>query len=267
MTRFERKTVLISGGARGIGAETARLMCAEGASVVIGDILEDVGATLVAELANDGHAARFIRLDVTQPGDWDAAVALATTDFGRLDVLVNNAGIFLGVDFEDATMADWSRISAINMGGVFLGAKHCAPALKAAGQTSEHGSAIVNLSSIAGLVGAPLDPLYSMTKGGVSIFTKSLALDFARKGARIRVNSVHPGVIDTEMGQQTIDILGERYTGGDMERARKASLARHPIGRLGTVTEIAKAIMYLASDDASFTTGSNMVVDGGLTAA
>lgn len=267
MNRFEGKTVLISGGARGIGAETARLMCAEGASVVIGDILEDVGGDLAATLASDGHAAQFIRLDVTQPGDWDAAVSLATAEFGSLDVLVNNAGIFLGVDFEDATMEDWSRISAINMGGVFLGAKHCAPALKTAGEVSAHGSAIVNLSSIAGLVGAPLDPLYSMTKGGVSIFTKSLALDFARKNARIRVNSVHPGVIDTDMGQQTIDILGDRYTGGDMERARKASVARHPIGRLGTVTDIAKAIMYLSSDDASFTTGSNMVVDGGLTAA
>lgn len=267
MTRFTGKTVLISGGARGIGAETARLMCAEGANIVIGDILEEVGADLVASLVADGHQARFLRLDVTQPADWDAAVALAVADFGKLDVLVNNAGIFLGVDFEEATMEDWNRISSINMGGVFLGAKHCAPALKAAGQDSEHGSAIVNLSSIAGLVGAPLDPLYSMTKGGVSIFTKSLALDFARKKARIRVNSVHPGVIDTEMGQQTIDILGDRYTGGDMERARKASVARHPIGRLGTVTDIAKAIMYLASDDAGFTTGSNMVVDGGLTAA
>lgn len=267
MGRFDGKTALISGGARGIGAETARLLCAEGASVVIGDILEDAGKDLVATLTAEGHAARFLTLDVTKPDDWDAAVALATTDFGRLDILVNNAGIFLGVDFEDATIDDWNRISAINMGGVFLGAKHCAPALKAAGETSAHGSAIVNLSSIAGLVGAPLDPLYSMTKGGVSIFTKSLALDFARKKARIRVNSVHPGVIDTEMGQQTIDLTGERYTGGDTARARKASISRHPIGRLGTVTDIAKAILYLASDDASFTTGSNMVVDGGLTAA
>ncbi len=267
MNRFTGKTVLISGGARGIGAETARLMCHEGARVVIGDILEDVGEGLVLSLTAEGHDARFLRLDVTSPEDWDRAVSLATTEFGQLDILVNNAGIFLGVDFEDATMDDWNRISAINMGGVFLGAKHCAPALKAAGANSAHGSAIVNLSSIAGLVGAPLDPLYSMTKGGVSIFTKSLALDFARKTARIRVNSVHPGVIDTEMGQQTIDILGERYTGGDRERARKASVGRHPIGRLGTVTDIAKAILYLASDDASFVTGSNMVVDGGLTAA
>ena len=267
MNRFNGKTVLISGGARGIGAETARLMCREGAKVIIGDILEDIGSGLVTSIQAEGHDARFVRLDVTKPEDWDAAVSLATAEFGQLDVLVNNAGIFLGVDFEEATMEDWTRISAINMGGVFLGAKHCASALKAAGANSEHGSAIVNLSSIAGLVGAPLDPLYSMTKGGVSIFTKSLALDFARKNARIRVNSVHPGVIDTEMGQQTIDILGERYTGGDMERARKASVGRHPIGRLGTVTDIAKAIMYLASDDASFVTGSNMVIDGGLTAA
>ena len=267
MNRFEGKTALISGGARGIGAETARLICAEGGSVVIGDVLKDQGAALAADLTAEGRAARFVRQDVTRPEDWDAAVALAARDFGQLDILVNNAGIFLGVDFEEATIDDWNRISAINMGGVFLGAKHCAPALKAAGERSAHGSAIVNLSSIAGLVGAPLDPLYSMTKGGVSIFTKSLALDFARKKSRIRVNSVHPGVIDTEMGQQTIDLTGERYTGGDAERARKASISRHPIGRLGTVTDIAKAILYLASDDAAFTTGSNMVVDGGLTAA
>lgn len=267
MNRLDGKTALISGGARGIGAATAQLMCQAGAQVVIGDILGDTGKALVSDLCAEGYYASYVHLDVTQPESWDAGVSAALDAYAKLDILVNNAGVFLGMDFEDASLDDWNRMAAINMGGVFLGVKHCAPALKAAGANSPQGSAIVNLSSIAGLVGAPLDPLYSMTKGGVSIFTKSLALDFARKGARIRVNSVHPGVIDTDMGQQTIDILGDRYTGGDKGRAYKASVARHPIGRLGEVDDIAKAILYLASDDAGFVTGSNMVVDGGLTAA
>ena len=161
----------------------------------------------------------------------------------------------------------WHKLVAVNLTGVFLGTKLAAPALRASGAKSAHGSAIVNLASIAGLVGSPLDPLYSMTKGGVTLFTKSTALAFGRKGDRIRVNAVHPGVIETDMGEQTFVRRMAVIKSNDVEVAREASRQMHPIGRLGRPDDIASAIVFLASDDAKFMTGSSLVVDGGLTAA
>jgi 3(or 17)beta-hydroxysteroid dehydrogenase len=266
MNDLSGKVALISGAARGIGAETARLMSAAGASVVIGDVLTAAGRETAAAIVKSGGKASYVDLDVTSENAWAAAVKEATTKFGRLDILVNNAGIFIGRDIEEATLDEWHKLVAVNMTGVFLGTKMAAPALRAAGATSPHGSAIVNLASIAGLVGSPLDPLYSMTKGGVTLFTKSTALAFARKGDRIRVNSVHPGVIDTEMGAQTFQRGMAMTRSNDMDAAREASRVRHPIGRLGTADDIALAVIFLASDDAKFMTGSALVVDGGLTA-
>ncbi len=267
MNRLDGKVALISGAARGIGAETARLMSRAGASVVVADVLGDAGEATVQSIKDDGGKALYLDLDVSREDSWAAAVNAAVAEFGKLDILVNNAGLFLGKDFEEASLDDWNRLVSVNLTGVFLGTKACAPALRAAAQDSAHGSAIVNLSSIAGLVGTPLDPLYSMTKGGVTLFTKSTALDFARKQDRIRVNAVHPGVIDTQMGQKTIDVGAEMLTGNDRELALKRSIQRHPIGRLGTMDDIAHAIVFLASDDAKFMTGSSLVADGGLTAA
>ena len=267
MSRLDGKVALISGGARGIGAETARLMVEAGAKVVIGDVLTEQAEETVATLNESAEVALAVHLDVTDEASWQHAVSAAETKFGKLDILVNNAGIFLGQDFEEVSLEDWNRLVAVNLTGVFLGTRACAPALRRSGVDSAHGSAIVNLSSIAGLVGAPLDPLYSMTKGGVTIFTKSTALDFARKKDRVRVNSVHPGVIDTEMGQQTIDTGAKMFSENNTDRALQRSIQRHPMGRLGTADDIASAIVFLASDDARFMTGSALVVDGGLTAA
>jgi 3(or 17)beta-hydroxysteroid dehydrogenase len=266
MNDLTGKVALISGAARGIGAETARLMCEAGAQVVIGDILDQQGRDTAAAIVRGGHKASYVHLDVTREADWSAAVAEAQGKFGRLDILVNNAGIFTGRDFEESTLTDWHKLVAVNMTGVFLGTKIAAPALRSAGLASPHGSAIVNLASIAGLVGSPLDPLYSMTKGVVTLFTKSTALSFARKGDKIRVNSVHPGVIDTEMGAQTFVSGMAMNRSNDLEAARENSRLRHPIGRLGTADDIALAILFLASDDSKFMTGSALVVDGGLTA-
>jgi NAD(P)-dependent dehydrogenase (short-subunit alcohol dehydrogenase family) len=193
-------------------------------------------------------------------------VAAATKQFGKLDILVNNAGIFLGKDLMDATIEDWRRLVDINMTGVWLGTKVCAPALADSGKSSRHGSAIVNLASVAGLVGSQLDPLYSMSKGGVTLFSKSAALSFGRKGWRIRVNSIHPGVIDTDMGAQTFVSRARQLGSNDVESARGVAIKQHPIGRLGAAEDIALGIVFLASDDAGFMTGSAMVVDGGLTA-
>jgi len=154
----------------------------------------------------------------------------------------------------------------VNLTGVFLGTKLAVPALRDRGRTSPHGSAIVNLASVAGLVGSQLDPLYSMTKGGVTLFTKSAALELARKGYRIRVNSIHPGVIQTDMGEQTFVSRARNIGTNDVEAARQIALSSHPIGRLGLPNDIAKGIVFLASDDAGFMTGAGLVADGGLTA-
>jgi NAD(P)-dependent dehydrogenase (short-subunit alcohol dehydrogenase family) len=266
MNRLDGKTALVSGAARGIGAETARRMAAAGASVVIGDVLSERVRETAREITAAGGKALPLALDVTSEASWAEAVAQATKQFGKLDILVNNAGIFLGKDLMDATLEEWNRLVAINMTGVWLGTKACAPALAESGKTSRHGSAIVNLASVAGLVGSQLDPLYSMTKGGVTLFTKSSALAFGRKGWRIRVNSIHPGVIETDMGAQTFASRARQVGSNDVEGARSVAMRQHPIGRLGAAEDIALGIVFLASDDAGFMTGSGMVVDGGLTA-
>jgi len=264
MNRLDGKIALISGAARGIGAETARLMVEAGARVIIGDILDDRGRETVREIGVDS-AAVFQHLDVTSEEDWSAAIGAAVTRWGGLDVLVNNAGMFLGKGIEEASLDEWNRLCAVNLTGVFLGTKLAVPSLRERGKTSPHGSGIVNLASVAGLVGSQLDPLYSMTKGGVTLFTKSSALEFARKGYRIRVNSIHPGVIQTDMGEQTFVSRARNLGTNDVDSARQLALSTHPIGRLGTPSDIAKGIVFLASD-AGFMTGAGLVVDGGLTA-
>jgi 3(or 17)beta-hydroxysteroid dehydrogenase len=266
MNRLDGKVALISGAARGIGAETARLMVKAGAWVAVADVLDERGRETVRALEGAGGEALYTHLDVTREEDWTAAIAAVTGHFGGLDILVNNAGVFLGMSIEEATPADWHRLCAVNLTGVFLGTKLALPALRESGERSPHGSAIVNLSSVAGIVGSSGDPLYSMTKGGVALFTKSAALEFARKGYKIRVNSIHPGITETDMGAQVFTMRAHQIGTNDLDAARRQSLERLPIGRLGTVTDIAKGIVFLASDDAAFMTGSGLVVDGGTTA-
>ncbi|MSP48931.1 MAG: glucose 1-dehydrogenase [Alphaproteobacteria bacterium] len=266
MNRLDGKVALISGAARGIGAETARRMAQAGAKVALGDVLDDRGRAVARELEAAGGQALYAHLDVTSEVDWNRAVAAAVSRFGGLDILVNNAGVFLGKTSEEATLDEWHRLCGINLTGVFLGTKLALPALKESAKASPRGSAIVNLSSTAGLVGSPLAPLYSMTKGGVTLFSKSTALEFARKKYRIRVNSIHPGVIETDMGEETFRTRARYAESNDMDAARQAGLATHPIGRFGTAGDIANGIVFLASDDAAFMTGSSLVMDGGVTA-
>ena len=263
MNRLDGKVALISGAARGIGAETARLMIEAGAKVGIGDVLDERGRETARSL---GEGALYVHLDVTSEADWHAAIDAAQGRWGRLDILVNNAGLFLGKDIEAVTLAEWHRLSAVNLTGVFLGTKLALPALREAAKTSPEGSVIVNFASAAGLVGSTQDPLYSMTKGGVTLFTKSAALEFARKGYRIRVNSMHPGTIATDMGDQVLVARARNLGTNDIEMARRQVIERLPIGRMGTPTDIAKGIVFLASDDAAFMTGAGLVIDGGITA-
>ena len=266
MNRLEGKVAFISGGARGIGAETAQLMVEAGARVAIGDVLDERGREAARAIAGSDNAAIYLHLDVTREEDWRAAIGATVDRFGGLDILVNNAGLFLGKGIEEASLEEWQRLCAVNLTGIFLGTKLALPALRERARQSPHGSAIINLASVAGLVGSQLDPLYSMTKGGVTLFTKSAALEFARKGYRVRVNSIHPGLIQTDMGEQTFVARARNLATNDIAAVRQTALATHPIGRLGTPNDIAKGIVFLASDDAGFMTGAGLVVDGGLTA-
>jgi len=266
MNRLDGKIAFVSGAARGIGAATVRLMVEAGAKVAIGDLLDERGRETARSLKEAGGQSVYVHLDVTSADDWGAAIAATVAHFGGLDILVNNAGIFLAKDLEESTKADWERLYGVDLTGVILGTQTALPALRERGAASPQGSAIINLSSMVGLVGSALAPLYSLTKGGITAFTKSMALEFARKRYRIRVNSIHPGIIDDEMGDQAIAARARMKGKANMELAHAQASAAHPIGRLGTVTDITHGIVFLASDDAGFMTGSALVVDGGWTA-
>jgi NAD(P)-dependent dehydrogenase (short-subunit alcohol dehydrogenase family) len=266
MNRLDGKVALISGAARGIGGETAQLMAKAGARVIVADVLDALGQQTVDAITAAGGQADYVHLDVTKEQSWIEAIGLATGKFGKLDILVNNAGVFIGKGIEEISLDEWNRLVAVNMTGVFLGTRLAAPALREAAKSSEHGSAIVNLASIAGIVGSQLDPLYSMTKGGVTLFTKSAALEFGRKGYRIRVNSIHPGVIQTDMGEQTFVARAQRTGSNDTAAVRQVVADTVPWGRLGQAIDIAKGIVFLASDDAGYMNGAGLIVDGGVTA-
>jgi NAD(P)-dependent dehydrogenase (short-subunit alcohol dehydrogenase family) len=251
MGRLEGKVALISGGARGQGATEAKLFAQESAKVVFGDTLDEEGKRVEAEIRELDGEATYVHLDVTKEADWRAAVETAVNRYGKLDVLVNNAGISIRKAIEDTTEEDWDRIMAVNAKGVFFGTKHAIPAMRQAG-----GGSIINISSTAGLVGNPYgSAAYTATKGAVRLFTKVTAIQHAKD--KIRCNSVHPGPIDTPMLQEGI--------AADPSR-REEYLQRTPLGRIGTTEDIAYGVLYLASDESSFVTGSELVIDGGRTA-
>lgn len=248
--RLENKVALISGGARGMGAVEALLFAQEGAKVVIGDVLEDEGRQTEAAVNEAGGECVFVRLDVTSEDDWAEAVATAVARFGKLDILVNNAGVSSTGGIEELTAEDWDRTLDINAKGVFLGARAAIPEMRKAG-----GGSIVNISSGAGIAPAPgTSGAYAASKGAVRIFSKSTAVQYAREN--IRCNSVHPGPIETPM------LRSARGAGAELDD----TIGRVPLGRIGRPEEIAYGVLYLASDEASFVTGSELVIDGGRTA-
>ena len=250
MGRLDGKVALISGGARGQGATEAQIFAREGAKVVLGDILDEAGRDVEAAIRGAGGEATYVHLDVTHEGDWRAAVDAAVQRYGKLNVLVNNAGILLRKTIEEMAVEEWDRIMAINLKGVFLGTKHAIPAMRRAG-----GGSIVNISSTAGLVGSPGETsAYIASKGGVRLFTKATAIQHAKD--KIRCNSVHPGPVATEMIRDTLenpDLWAQR-------------LRRLPMGRAATPEDVAYGVLYLASDESSYVTGSELVIDGGTTA-
>ena len=248
--RLEGKVAIITGGARGQGATEARMFAREGAKVVIGDIRDELGMQVEAEIRELGGEAVYLHLDVTSDDDWQRAIETAEQRFGKVDVLVNNAAIVLRKDIEETTGEDWDNIMEINAKGVFLGTRAVIPAMRRAG-----GGSIINISSISGLISIG-PPAYIATKGAVRLFTKSTAIQYASEN--IRANSIHPGSVDTDMRREGL--------GSQTEEEIQARVDNIPLGRVGTTEDISYGALFLASDESSFITGSELVIDGGYTA-
>ncbi len=257
MDRVRDKVVIVTGGALGLGAASARMLAHEGAVVVLTDLKDKEGEAVAQSIRSAGGKALYLHHDVASEQDWENIIARTVKDFDRLDVLVNNAGVGVGVPPEEQTLEQWRWLMSINLDGVFLGTKHALLTMK---QHPPKGGSIINLSSIEGLVGDPNLGAYNASKGGVRLYTKSVALYCAKQKLNIRVNSIHPGYIWTPMVE---NYLREN---GDVAEGRKAVDAMHPIGHVGEPDDIAYGVVYLASDESKFVTGSELVIDGGYTA-
>jgi len=261
--RLDGKVAIVSGGASGIGAETARMFGAHGASVVLCDLQDELGRGVAAEIVSAGGVAEYQTLDVCSEAQWIALVAATERKYGKVDILCNIAGIsgrpanvtvqasgvMTGVALADQTLESWNRIMEVNSTGVFLGTKSVIPAMQRAG-----GGSIINISSICGIVGSFANAAYHASKGAVRIFSKSAAIQYAKN--QIRVNSIHPGFVDTPMARP--GLLGNE--------SGKARMDATPLGRFGKPIDIAMGCLYLASDEAAWVTGSELVIDGGMTA-
>ncbi len=253
MGRVEGKVALVTGAASGIGLAAAKLLLDEGAKVVLTDRDNSRSESALAAL---GHHASYRGLDVTREDEWIAVTDAVVAEFGHIDILLNSAGMALLKDIEATTLEEWRALMAVNLDGTFLGCKHAVRVMKDRG-----GGSIVNMSSVAGLIGSGNLAAYSASKGGVRLLTKSVALHCARKGYNIRCNSVHPSFVETPMLRSMI--AGARDPLKMETNYRQAA----PLGRLAQPIEIARTILFLASDESAFTTGAELVVDGGLTAA
>jgi 3(or 17)beta-hydroxysteroid dehydrogenase len=255
MGRVADKVVLVTGAGSGIGRASAELLAAEGATVIVTDINRPGGLETVQRIANlnSGGKARFEEQDTSKEADWKRVIDDILAREGRLDGLVNNAGISgpFPSTFESESLEQWKRILAINVEGVFLGCKYGVPAIR-----SSAGGSIVNLSSLAAFLGTPDLSAYGASKGAVRQFTKTVAIDCARKGYKVRCNSVHPGIIMTPMGESILPT----------EKARERTRQRVPVGEFGTPQDIAYGVLYLISDESRFMTGAELVIDGGMNA-
>jgi len=264
MDRVKGKVAIITGGAGDLGSATALLLAREGAKVVVTDIDDPKGKEIVEDIRRKGGEAIYLRHDVTSEQDWGGVIEKTLSQFGKLDVLVNNAGIFARKPIEDTSLEEWRRVISVNLDGVFLGTKYAIKAMKGRG-----GGSIVNISSVAGLVGMVADTAaYNASKGGVRLLTKATAIQYSKAAGRnynIRANSVHPGFIMTPMLEKVFRTEVET-TGRSYEEVKRIREEWAPLGRLGTPEDVAYAVLYLASDESKYMTGAELVVDGGFTA-
>lgn len=260
------KTALITGAARGLGAEIAATFARAGAAVMIADILEAEGRRTAEAIRADGGRAAFVRQDVTSEADWQTAVAATLGEFGGFDILVNNAGIEVCALVENTRLKDFQRILDINVTGVFLGLQAAARAMQPGGRAGRGGS-VINLSSVAGLRGFSGLSAYCGSKGAVKLLTKAAAVEFGHLGYGIRVNSIHPGLIPTDMGNAVLKGFVAAGLGRDEASVQQAFERGTPLGMKGVPADIAKAALFLASDQSPWVTGAELVVDGGTTAS
>ena len=260
--QVQGKVALVTGGASGIGAAVSELLAREGASVAVTDVDELRGPEVVAGIKKAGHEASFLHHDVTSEPRWIEVVAEVVKRYGRLDVLVSNAGIGIAVpSITEMSLEDWRRQTAINLDGVFLSVKHCLPAMR-----RTRGGSVIMMSSLAGLRGAAGLSGYCATKGGVRLFAKAIAMECATFGDGIRVNSVHPGIIDTPIwGKIPTEATGHTGQNAPIDPEERAKMAT-PLARAGHAMEIAQGVLYLASDASSYVTGTELVIDGGMNA-
>ena len=266
LQNLQGKNAIVTGGSKGIGRSVCLALANAGVNINVLDLNKDQGLNTVKEIIKLNVKAEFYEIDVAQESEWINFVTYLYTKNKSIDILVNNAGIWLGKEISNVSIEEYHKLISINLTGVFLGIKHLIPFLTKAGEKSNFGSSIINLSSVAGLVGSQLDPLYSMTKGGITTFTKSMAIYFGKKKYPIRINQVHPGIIETDMGSQVAEARIKQNPSMTLKDSYSAGILQTPLGRLGTAEEVAKTILFLSSDDSSFMTGSSLVVDGGLTA-
>jgi NAD(P)-dependent dehydrogenase (short-subunit alcohol dehydrogenase family) len=257
--RVAGKVALVTGGASGIGRGCAERLAEEGAAVVITDLQDHKGAETVEAIAKAGGKARYLHHDVTDEAAWQAVVADIAGKEGRLDVLVNNAGIGLGGSVLEMTLADWRKQTAVNLDGVFLGVKHAIPLMRKGG-----GGSIVNMSSVAGLKGAPSLAGYCATKGGVRLFTKAVAMECTNAKDGIRVNSVHPGIIETPIWLTVMPQAGAAAGANAPPDLDAMSQLAVPLGVKGYPLDIANGVLWLASEESRYVTGAELVIDGGL---
>lgn len=255
--RVKGKIALVTGGASGIGRASAVLLGKEGATVVLTDIQDDAGKDAVAAIKKAGGDAIYLRHDVADEAAWEKVIAEVKSRFGRLDVLVNNAGIAIAGPVTDMSLADWRKQQSINLDGVFLGVKHGLPLMRASG-----GGSIINISSLAGLKGSANMAGYCATKGGVRLFTKAVAMECGAARDNVRVNSVHPGIIETPIWLSIVP--GANQPGANAPDLDAISTTIVPTGSKGLPEDIAQGVLFLASDESRYMTGSELVIDGGM---
>lgn len=265
MNRVSGKVALVTGAASGIGAASARLLAEAGATVILTDKNEEKGTLLAEEMGQQEGDVAFLSLDVRSEGAWKSVIDIIIKRYGGLDVLVNNAGITLIKPIESTSLEEWHELSRVNIDSVFLGMKHALLAMIERAKRRPAGGSIINMSSAVGIVGIPGALGYTMTKAAIRHMTKSAAIEFAEMGYNIRVNSIHPGLIKTPMAESIYKVWAESGSFGtqDIKQIEKIMVEAHPLGRHGQPDDIAKGVVFLASDDSSYMTGAELVIDGG----
>lgn len=262
---LNNKVALVTGAATGIGASCVEYLARMGAKVMATDIDYETGQQTVNKLVNDGLNVAFSQHDVCSEADWNRSVKSTLAQFGGLDILVNNAGIYIGGTLLENSLEEVQRVQKVNVDSIFLGMKAAASVMKPGAEAGKGGS-IINLSSVAGLIGVPGHSAYGASKGAVRLYTKHAAVEFGKLGYNIRVNSVHPGLIKTAMGEQAFQDFVDVGLAATIDEAKEVIKTMTPLGKLGEVEDIAKMVLFLASDAANFITGAEFTVDGGMSA-